>query len=71
MKLASLKHGRDGKLVVVSSDLSRCVNAMVPTLQAALDDWSACSASLITLYNQLESGAIPGEAFVPESCASP
>ena len=41
MKLASLKHGRDGALVVVSRDLSRAADAsmVVPTLQDALDDW--------------------------------
>ena len=38
MRLASLKSGRDGQLVVVSSDLARFLPAPVPTLQAALDD---------------------------------
>ena len=40
MKLASLKQGRDGRLVVVSRDLTRATDAffIVPTLQAALDD---------------------------------
>ena len=40
MKLASLKHGRDGALLVVSRDLARAVVAtdIAPTLQAALDD---------------------------------
>ena len=42
MKLASLKGGRDGRLVVVSRDLAWCADAghIAPTLQAALDDWS-------------------------------
>ena len=41
MKLASLHNGRDGTLVVVSRDLSRCVLAtdIAATLQQALDDW--------------------------------
>ena len=41
MKLASMKQGRDGRLVVVSDDLERCVDAgeIAPTLQAALDRW--------------------------------
>ena len=41
MKLASLKSGRDGKLVVVSNDLAWYADAghIAPTLQAALDDW--------------------------------
>ncbi|MHA1543725.1 MAG: fumarylacetoacetate hydrolase family protein, partial [Alphaproteobacteria bacterium] len=41
MKLASLKEGRDGRLVVVSKDLKRMTPAgdIAPTLQAALDNW--------------------------------
>ena len=42
MKLATLKNGtRDGRLVVVSRDLTRYTDAsfLAPTLQAALDDW--------------------------------
>ena len=40
MKLASLKHGRDGRLVVVSEDLNWFTDAFLiaPTLQAALDN---------------------------------
>jgi fumarylacetoacetate (FAA) hydrolase len=34
LKLASLKHGRDGRLVVVSRDLSRCI--AVPEIAATL-----------------------------------
>ena len=43
MKLASLKHGRDGKLVVVSDDLAWCAEAtgIAPTLQAALEHQAA------------------------------
>ena len=41
MKLASLKSGRDGRLVIVSRDLMRAVlaSSIAPTMQAALDDW--------------------------------
>ena len=41
MKLASLKDGRDGRLVVVTGDLAWCAPAdrIAPTLQAALDEW--------------------------------
>ena len=41
MKLASLKSGRDGRLVVVSNDLHWYTSAalIAPTLQAALDGW--------------------------------
>src|SRR3546814_12973986 len=40
MKLASLKHGRDGKLMDVSDDLAWYADAghIAPTLKAALDD---------------------------------
>ncbi len=40
MKLASLKGGRDGRLVVVSRDLTRAAAAaaVAPTLREALDD---------------------------------
>ena len=43
MKLATLKDGtRDGRLVVVSRDLTRYSDAchIAPTLQAALDNWA-------------------------------
>ena len=41
MKLASLKHGRDGRLIVVSRDGQRYAEAKAaPTLQAALDAWA-------------------------------
>ncbi|MDX1291854.1 MAG: 2-keto-4-pentenoate hydratase, partial [Hyphomonas sp.] len=49
MKLATLKNGaRDGRLVVVSKDLTRCTDAarVAPTLQAALDDWAVCAPKL-------------------------
>jgi len=73
MKLASLKHGRDGKLVVVSRDLKRMTSAgdVAPTLQAALDDWAGALPRLRALYESLNSGAIEGEAFDEALCASP
>ena len=48
MKLASLKHGRDGRLVVVSDDLRWFTDAFLiaPTMQAALDDWERCEPLL-------------------------
>lgn len=73
MKLASLKDGRDGRLIVVSRDLSRCTAAstVAPTLQAALDDWSAAAPRLIELSSALESGLIPHMPFDPAKCAAP
>ena len=43
MKLATLRAGsRDGQLVVVSNDLTRCLSVMpIATLQSALDEWDA------------------------------
>jgi fumarylacetoacetate (FAA) hydrolase len=71
MKLASLKHGRDGKLVVVSKDLSRAAFAseIAPTLQAALDDWARAGPRLAELASRVESGE--GFPFDPSACAAP
>ena len=71
MKLASLKHGRDGRLVVVSGDLERYVDAgsVASTLQAALDDWATAGPALAGLVKDLESGA--GETFDPAACSAP
>lgn len=73
MKLASLKHGRDGKLVVVSNDLAWCADAghIVPTLQAALDDWDRLSPDLRNLQTDLDHGVIPRERFHEHDAASP
>ncbi|MEM8562521.1 MAG: fumarylacetoacetate hydrolase family protein [Pseudomonadota bacterium] len=62
MKLASLKSGRDGELIVVSRDLSRAVSAktIAPTLQAALDDWARCEPKLEALYKHLQLGEAKG-----------
>ncbi|WP_308909718.1 fumarylacetoacetate hydrolase family protein [Pseudokordiimonas caeni] len=73
MKLASLKAGRDGRLVIVKADLTRYVDAsaIAPTLQAALDDWPAVLPRLRALSESLESGAKAGEPFDEAKCASP
>jgi fumarylacetoacetate (FAA) hydrolase len=73
MKLASLKHGRDGRLVVVSRDLTRATDAfiVVPTLQAALDDWERYAPRLMDLAESLEHGAVPSFRFHEHDCASP
>ncbi len=71
MKLASLKHGRDGKLVVVSKDLAKAANAPIPTLQAALDDWAAARPKLEALYNDLNAGKAASFDFDPAKCSSP
>lgn len=73
MKLASLKHGRDGRLVVVSKDLTRYTDAarVAPTLQAALDAWESVEPGLRELAQGLETGAMPAERFHERECASP
>ena len=72
MKLASLKSGRDGTLVVVSRDLALAatVPTIAPSLQAALDDWDRAAPKLAAAYEQLNGGG-DGFAFRPERCASP
>ncbi|MBS0387779.1 MAG: fumarylacetoacetate hydrolase family protein [Proteobacteria bacterium] len=64
MKLASLKSGRDGRLVVVSRDLSRCVAVpeIAATLQQALDRWESLAPQLEAVAEQLDRGQ-HGEAF--------
>jgi len=73
MKLASLKSGRDGRLVVVSKDLAWCVEAVgiAPTLQAALDDWERCEPLLRGLAESLEHGSVASERFHEREAASP
>lgn len=74
MKLASLNQGRDGVLVVVSSDLTRAVTvpAIAATLQAALDDWASKRPQLDAVYQRLNDGVEAGAfAFEQSACHSP
>lgn len=73
MKLASLKHGRDGRLVVVSQDLNWFTDAFLiaPTLQAALDDWDQCGPRLLALAESLEHEGVPRGRFREHEAASP
>lgn len=73
MKLASMKQGRDGRLVVVSADLTSCTDAtaIAPTLQHALDAWDRCEGPLRELSQALASGAAKKQPFDPSACASP
>ncbi len=73
MKLASLKSGRDGRLVVVSNDLAYYADAahIVPSLQSALDDWDQVSPALLALSTDLEHGVIPRERFHEREAAAP
>lgn len=74
MKLASLKSGRDGRLVVVSRDLTRAVAAddIAPTMQAALDHWDVAAPRLQALAERLERDETEGSfAFDQSACDSP
>jgi fumarylacetoacetate (FAA) hydrolase len=70
VKLATLKDGRNGRLVVVSQDLKRQLDAsaVADTLQTALDDWSNTKPRLEELAASVET---EGEAFDQSACASP
>ncbi len=72
MKLATVRGGRDGRLVVVSRDLSRCISAyrVAPTLQAALDDWAIARPALEAIAKELVR-ADQGEPFDESACSSP
>jgi fumarylacetoacetate (FAA) hydrolase len=74
MKLASLRHGRDGLLVVVSRDLNRCVAVphIAPTFQRAMDDWAHIAPRLMRVYDLLnESDADGARPFNPAECMAP
>jgi fumarylacetoacetate (FAA) hydrolase len=74
MKLATIKDAsRDGKLVVVSRDLTRATEAfnIAKTLQQALDDWDRLAPRLADLAQGLERGAVPSFRFHEHECSSP
>jgi fumarylacetoacetate (FAA) hydrolase len=63
MKLGSLKEGgRDGTLIVVSRNLQRAVraDAIAPTLQHALEDWSNAAPRLNALSQALNEDRADG-----------
>jgi fumarylacetoacetate (FAA) hydrolase len=74
MKLATLKDStRDGRLVVVSRDLTRCseVGHIARTLQAALDDWDHAGPRLFRVAQGIETGSQPTMRFHEHDAASP
>ncbi len=73
MKLASLKGGRDGRLVIVSDDLAYFAYAhhIASTLQQVLDDWDSYAPKLALLATDLNHAAIPRERFHERDAASP
>jgi len=74
MKLASLKHGKDGRLVVVSRDLLRAVAvpSIAATMLGAIERWSECAPKLLEVYEHLNAGAVAGAfAFDSHQAAAP
>lgn len=60
MKLASLKSGRDGTLVVVDKFLDRAVKVpqIAPTMQSAIDHWADVEGELRSVYRLLNQGSL-------------
>ena len=75
MKLATLKGGgRDGRLVVVSRDLTRAVSAasVVSTMMEALERWDDVAPRLAALSADLDRDNAPGAfGFDQRACAAP
>lgn len=73
MKLASLKHGRDGKLILVNTALTHAahVDHIAPTLQNALDNWSDVKPRLEEAAAALENGDVETFAFDVNDVHSP
>ena len=68
MKLATLRAGSDGRLLIVSRDLERAVMAdAAPTMQAALDDWIRIEPVLCQQAERLESGTADSFAVDPRA----
>lgn len=71
MKLATLPDGtRDGRLHVVSRDLTRCQPAAAAqTMQAALENWEVLAPALEAQYSAVNAGA--GAPFDPAAALAP
>lgn len=75
MKLATLRNARrDGRLVVVSRDLAKAVDAApaAATMREAIENWTAVEPALQKLYDALNAGGLqdafpfdPGQAMAP------
>lgn len=74
MRLATLDDdSRDGHLVVVDQTGDRYASAadIVPTLQAALDDWSVHEGPLRALAAKVEAGLAPTQSIDPDKLLAP
>ncbi|PXW97549.1 fumarylacetoacetate (FAA) hydrolase [Sphaerotilus hippei] len=75
MKLATLKNGtRDGRLVVVSRDLTRAIDAapVAATLQQLIEHWDDLAPGVQSIYELLNAGtALNDFPFDPAQAMSP
>ncbi len=79
MKLATYDNGtRDGQLMIVSRDLTRCLNVsnLVPSMQFLLDDWDQHAFQVKALYATLNQACESGNLddypeFDQTKCLSP
>ena len=74
MKLATYKNNtRDGKLMLVSRDLTKAVEVadIAATLQQALDNWYEIEPLLQARYDALNNDSAGAEAFDEALCESP
>lgn len=74
MRLATIPDGtRDGRLVVVSRDLTLCADAemVAPTLQHALDHWPDVEPELQAIARGIESGGVWTARFRERAALSP
>ena len=75
MRFATLRDDTlDGRPVLVSHDLTRCVDArpLVAHLHDALRRWAEVAPALQALQQQLDQGQAPAsQAFDPAACAAP
>lgn len=73
MKLATLNNKtRDGRLLIVSTDLTKAVEAQAAqTMQGALDDWATIAPKLQAEYVQLNAGNKAAFDFDQSKCTSP
>lgn len=73
MKLASLKNNKkDGVLVVVSRDLTRCIEVpSIHTLQQAIETWEASEPTLKSIYGALNQQIDKGEPLIQPKLIRP
>lgn len=75
MKLATLRNGqRDGRLVVVSADARRCIDAsaVAPTMRDTLERWSVVEPALQALSRQVNApAALDCMPLDARQCAAP